>query len=95
MGAYSNYSNVFYKDYEELFQKNEKLAGELRTSRYNYSLAMKHIEALENREQEALRQNAALSARAEELAREVERLKAILNIDGSNSGLPTSKTPLK
>jgi rRNA maturation protein Nop10 len=66
----------------------------LRASKYNYNLAIKQIETLKNREQEMLRQNAALFSRAEELEREVERLKAILNIDGANSGIPTRMTPL-
>jgi hypothetical protein len=94
MGAHTNYGNVFYKDYEELFQKNEKLAGKLRTAKYNYSLALKQIATLQNREQEMLRDNALLSSRTEALEKEVARLTALLNHDGSNSGIPTSMTPL-
>jgi hypothetical protein len=94
MGAHADYRNVFYKDYEELFQKNEKLAGELRTAKYNYSLALKQIQTLHTREQEMLRDNAALSSRAEALEKEVARLNGLLKLDGTNSGIPTSMTAL-
>ena len=46
MGAQTDSRNMFYKDDEDLFQKNEKLGGELRTAKYNYGLALKQIEAL-------------------------------------------------
>jgi rRNA maturation protein Nop10 len=94
MGSHSNYGAGLYKDYEELFQKNEKQAGELRTAKYNYNLAIKQIQTLENQKQEMAAQNAAKDAAIADLTREVDRLRAILNIDGSNSGLPTSMTPI-
>lgn len=90
----ADYARAFYKDYEQLFQKNEKLAGELRTAKYNYSLAMKQIETLKSQKLQLEEQNAAQTAQIGELAREVGRLKSILNIDGANSGIPTSQTPL-
>jgi DNA-directed RNA polymerase subunit RPC12/RpoP len=94
MGTHSNYSNVFYKDYEQLFQRNEKLAGELRSVRYNFNLLEKKYETAERRSRELAEQNSAKDAAIIELAREIERLKSMLNIDGTNSGLPTSKTPI-
>jgi DNA-directed RNA polymerase subunit RPC12/RpoP len=94
MGSHSNYSNVFYRDYEQLFQRNEKLAGELRSVRYNFNLLEKKYETAERRSRELAEQNSAKDAAIVELTREIERLKSILNIDGTNSGLPTSKTPI-
>jgi hypothetical protein len=94
LGTHANYGNIFYKDYEALFQKNEYLAGELRTAKYNYGLALKQIQTLQKREQEALRDNAVLSSRAEALEKEVARLNGLLNQDGANSGIPTSMTSL-
>ena len=66
----------------------------MRVSKYNHNPALKQIETLKNKEQELSRHHAAPTFRAEEREREVERLKALLNRDGSNSGLPTGMTPL-
>jgi hypothetical protein len=91
MGSHSSYGTGLYKDYEELFQKNEKLAGELRTAKYNYNLALKQIQTLERQKLEMATQNAVKDTAIADLAREVDRLKALLNIDGrypSNLTIP-------
>jgi hypothetical protein len=83
----SNYERIFYKDYERLFEQNSKLSEELRKLKYEYQL-------LEQRYETAERQRSELTDRNSQLGKENERLRGLLNIDGTNSGLPTSKTPL-
>ncbi|GMO39027.1 MAG: hypothetical protein Ta2B_18570 [Termitinemataceae bacterium] len=34
----SNYEKIFYKDYEQLFDKNNKLSDELRHVKYEHQL---------------------------------------------------------
>lgn len=90
----TNYGKGLFNDYEQLFQQNEKMAGELRTLHYNYNLiSSKYIRA-QKKKQELTEQNAAKEALIIDLTKEVERLKCLLNIDGTNSGLPTSSTPI-
>lgn len=91
----SNYERVFYKDYEQLFQRNEKLAEELRSLQYNYNEILKKYRAAEQKNQELAEQNAAKDVLIINLTKEVERLNAFMNIDGTNSGLSTSSTPIK
>jgi hypothetical protein len=74
----SPYGIGLYKDYEELFQKNEKLGGELRTAKYDYKLALKQIQTRERQKQDTLRQNAALATAIAGLTREVDRLRATI-----------------
>ena len=90
----TNYEKAFYKDYDQLFQKNERLASELRTLKYNYDLISNKNETLEKQKQELAEQNCAKDILIVEQQKEIERLKVILNLDGTNSGLPTSKTPI-
>lgn len=90
----TNYEKGFFKDYEQIFQQNEKMAGELRTLQYNYNLISSKYMTAEKKKQELAEQNAAKDVLITDLAKEVDRLKALLNIDGTNSGLPTSSTPI-
>ncbi|WP_041644167.1 hypothetical protein [Mahella australiensis] len=90
----TNYEKAFYRDYEQLFQKNEKQASELRTLKYNYNLISRKNETLEKQKQELAEQNSAKDVLIIDLTKEVERLKSLLNIDGTNSGLSTSSTPI-
>lgn len=90
----TNYEKAFYRDYEQLFQKNERLASKLRTLKYNYDLISNKNETLEKQKQELTEQNCTKDILIAEQQKEIERLKAILNLDGTNSGLPTSRTPL-
>lgn len=92
MGA--NYEKAFYKDYEQLFQRNEKLAAELRSLQYSYNLITNRFQTLEKQRQELAEQNSAKDDLIIGLTKEVERLKGLLNIDGTNSGLPTGSTPI-
>jgi transposase len=89
-----NYEKAFYKDYEQLYQRNEKMAAELRSLQYNYNLITNKNKTLEKQRQELAEQNSTKDTLIIELTKEVDRLKALLNIDGTNSGLPTSSTPI-
>ena len=90
----ANYGKSLYKDYEALYQKNEKLAAENRLLNYHYNLVMNKNQTLEKQKQELAEQNAAKDTVIIDLTKEMERLKALLNIDGTNSGIPTSSTPI-
>ena len=69
----TNYEKIFYKDYEELFERKNKLAEELRAAHYKYQLP---------------------EQKYEDARKEIDRLNGLLNTDGTNSGIPTSKTPI-
>lgn len=90
----TNYEKAFYKDYDQLFQQNGKLAAKLRSLQYNHNLMMGKYETSEKQRRELAEEISAQDVLIINLAKEVERLKALLNIDGTNSGLPTSVTPL-
>ena len=90
----ANYEKAFYKDYDRLFQQNEKLAAKLRSLQYSHNLMIEQNETLEKQKQKLAEEVSAKDIVILDLAREVDRLKALLNIDGTNSGLPTSSTPI-
>jgi len=90
----TNYEKAFYKDYEKLFQRNEKLASRLRSLQYSYNLITSKNMTLAKQKQELAEQNSLKDVLIIDLTKEVDRLKALLNIDGTNSGLPTSSTPI-
>jgi hypothetical protein len=90
----TNYEKAYYKDYDQLFQQNEKLAAKMRSLQYNHNLLVGKYETSEMQRQELAEENSAKDVLILDLAREVERLKALLNKDGTNSGLPTSSTPI-
>lgn len=86
--------NSFYKDYENLLIKNDKLSEENRKLRYNQRLIESQNNTLRESEQRAkeelLKKEKLLNGKDYEIA----RLKALLNIDGTNHGIPTSQTPI-
>ena len=90
--------NSFYKDYENLLIKNDQLSQEIRKLKYNESLLLKQIQTLEIQEQQSQQEVSRLQKENEELLKEKEyeiaRLKALLNMDGTNHGIPTSMTPI-
>lgn len=87
-----------YKDYEELLIKNDKLSEENRRLKYTDELLQKQLCTLEKREQEANEKILELKEEYEKLKNEkdfeIARLKALLNMDGTNHGIPTSQTPI-
>lgn len=89
-----NYQNKFYKDYEELQGKYDSLSLEFKflkdsERRYKYAEARK-TEQVKNLKAE----NKELKNEIKELQKELDRLKANENNDGTNSGIPTSQTPI-
>ena len=82
------------KDYDELLVKNYALQKEkreeIRKSKYMENLIKRqreHIKEVHNK----------LSEKDEEIKKrdlEIERLKVLLNMDGTNHGIPTSMTPI-
>lgn len=83
-----------YKDYENLLIKNDKLSDENRKLKYSQKLLENQIKTLVSSEQkvkEALLEQQNIIA---EKDYEIARLKALLNMDGTNHGIPTSQTPI-
>ena len=90
--------NSFYKDYENLLIKNDKFSQEIRNLKYNENLLLRQIQTLENQEKQAQEKVEELQKENEELLKEkdyeISRLRALLNMDGTNHGIPTSMTPI-
>ena len=104
----SSYTKIFYKDYERLFDIHEKLKDDYRRLFLDYKITLKN-EATAKRDSEEKnkiikekdkiieekdKQLQEKDAQMDALKKEIARLTAILNNDGTNSGTPTSKTPL-
>lgn len=97
----SNYTNKFYKDYEELQKNNDKLKLENKNLLLRATIAEDEQARLEKIELKLNIQVAKLEDKTKELEnknkelqKEIERLKGIQNLDGTNAGIPTSKTPI-
>ena len=94
MGRRSHYEKIFYRDYEELEKAQERVLEKQRTQDEEIK-RLQRLYELERKERDRLEREAAeLRAENEALKREVARLKGIVDLDGSNSGMPTSRTPL-
>lgn len=90
----SNYTKIFYRDYEKLQKEHEKALEKQRTQDAEIRRWQRLYE-LERKENERLaKEKEELEAKTEALKREVARLNGILNMDGNNSGTPTSRTAL-
>ena len=86
----SNYQRGIYKEYEKLQKAHDRLQYEnniLMSENRVLTALIKEVERLKEQlaEKEKLK---------EELDKEVQRLNGLLNIDSTNSGIPTSKTPI-
>lgn len=104
----SDYSKIFYKDYEDLENKNKKLAEEIRLLKIRAEIAESREQRLaqENAEKEKLleEKDAEIEACKQEIIKLSKKLDIVsyekdnyvskLNNDGTNSGLPTSQTPI-
>lgn len=90
--------NSFYKDYENLLIKNDELSRENRNLKYAQNLLESQNNNLRKIEEELKEKVKKLEDEQELLLKEKEyeiaRLKALLNIDGTNHGIPTSMTPI-
>lgn len=79
--------NSLIKDYEILLIKNDQLAKENRQLKYTENLLKAQNETLK-------KQKLRYQKEIQEKEYEIARLKALLNIDGTNHGIPTSQTPI-
>lgn len=97
MGA--NYQKFLDKDYQKLLDKYDKKSEKYKQLKYEYQLLESKyktkekqlnvkIDDIENTMKEKY------SKIIDEKDKEIARLKALLNVDGTNSGIPTSQTPI-
>lgn len=86
--------NSFYRDYENLLIKNDELSEEIRKLRYSKKLAESQIKTFLDNEQKAKEEKIKYEETIKEKDYEIDRLKALLNMDGTNHGIPTSMTPI-
>ena len=102
----TNYQKVFERDYQKLLNKYDRKSEEYKQLKYEYQLLQSKYNTKENQLNIVFQQaldNAAKKyqplleqkdKKIEEQDKEIARLKALLNIDGTNSGIPTSQTPI-
>jgi rRNA maturation protein Nop10 len=86
----ANYGRGLYKEYELLLSENEAIKAQYELLCKEHQILQKEIKLKEKIEAELI----GKAAEIETLKKEIIRLNALLNTDGSNSGIPTSKTPL-
>ena len=86
--------NSFYKDYEDLLIKNDKLSDENRKLKYSQRLAESQIQNLIANEEKVKEEIINKDEIIKKQEYEIARLKALLNMDGTNHGIPTSQTPI-
>lgn len=90
--------NSFYKDYENLLIKNDELSSENRKLKYSQELLESQNKTLRKNEEKAKKELQELQIEHENMLKEkdyeIARLKALLNMDGTNHGIPTSQTPI-
>lgn len=87
-------TKIVYRDQEKL-EEAYQLLGNKQEAQDEELRCLQRKYELEQRERERLaKQNVEMEAEIKALKREIARLNGILNLDGTNSGTPTSKTPL-
>ena len=86
--------NNFYKDYENLLIKNDQLSEENRKLRYLQNLLENQNNTLKEHEEKIKSELEEKDKLIKEMEFENARLKALLNMDGKNHGIPTSQTPI-
>ena len=102
----SNYQNFYNKDYQKLINKYDKKSEEYKQLKYEYQLLQSKFNtkakqlniAIQQADNNAAKKYQPLLAqkdkKIEEQNKEIARLKALLNIDGTNAGIPTSQTTI-
>ena len=97
----SKYTNNLYKDYKLVVIEREKLEKENKYLLLSKKIAQdeqrrlqKIVDKMEEHEKELENIIKSLKADNNDLRKELEKLKIIQNIDGTNSGIPTSQTPI-
>lgn len=102
----TNYNKFFEKDYQNLMNKFNKTSENYKQLKYEYQLLKakyntkkRQLEiALEHAENSAFKKYEDLISEKDkkllEKDNEIARLKSLLNLDSTNSGISTSKTPI-
>lgn len=90
----TNYANQIYREYERLQNKYDTKCKEYKLMELRALVAEDNEARLQNIVDKKEEIVAELEKANEELRREIERLKARENNDGTNSGIPTSQTPI-
>lgn len=90
----TDYTRGLYKEYEMVLSQKEKLEMEYKSLRIKYQLIQKEVLRLHEKEEGLQEKATQMELEKNELIRENLRLQALLNTDGTNSGIPTSRTPL-
>lgn len=90
----ANGIKCLYKDYEDLLIKNDKLAIENRKLRDSQILLESQNKTFRINKQKIKNELDEKNKLLKEKENEIARLKALLNIDGTNNGIPTSQTPI-
>ena len=90
----ANYGRGLYKEYELLLTENEKIKAEYKLLFRQYQMIQNEMKSREKLEVKLTAELREKSLEYEALKKENLRLNALLNTNGTNSGLPTSKTPL-
>lgn len=100
--AGGNYHNQLYNDYATLTEKHEALLTELKKQTAQHKMdweemqrLTKRIEQKDKMNNQLIKENDELVKKMEALIKEVARLNQINGIDGTNSGTPTSQTPIQ
>lgn len=95
----SNYQKILEKDYQKLLDKYDKKSEEYKQLKYEYQLLQAKYET--KRKQLSINisnvedsLNNKYSKVILEKDKEIARLKSLLNMDGTNAGMPTSQTPI-
>ena len=86
----ANYGRGLYREYELLLTENEEIKAKNELLLKEHYLLEKEIELRKKLEAEVIEKNIENEA----LKKEILRLNGYINIDGTNSGIPTSKTPI-
>lgn len=87
----SDYGKSLYNDYETLLLKYEKIAEENKILKKEHALLEQERRLRQKLEKELSGKNQEI----ETLKKEILRLNGFLNTDWNNSGLPTSRTPIR
>lgn len=99
--AGGNYHNQLYNDYVTLMEKYEMLIAELKKTAQHKAdweemqRLTKQIEQKDKMNDQLIKENIELAKQVEVLIKEVARLNQINGMDSTNSGLPTSQTPIQ
>ena len=89
-----NYIKSIYKDYEKAVSENEELKIKEKIKNDLIKKQERIIKSKDKKIEDLERKIKELEKANKDLEKESTRLSAILNNDGTNSGIPTSKTPI-